>query len=104
MILEKSLTTEWYDSLNHDYKNLDRNLLDKVTHAFYLLEKLTDTALTFIFKGGTCLILLLEEMRRFSIDIDIIVTEKISAKELSTILGKIVENSLFSHFEEQKRD
>lgn len=103
MILEKSLTTEWYDSLNQDYKNSDRNLLDKVTHAFYLLEKLTDTPLKFIFKGGTCLLLLLKEMKRLSIDIDIIVTEKISAKELSTILEKMVKNSLFTHFGEHIR-
>lgn len=103
MILEKSLTTEWYDSLNQDYTNLDRNLLDKVTHAFYLLEKLTDTPLTFIFKGGTCLLLLLKEMKRFSIDIDIIVTEKISTKKLFSILEKLVENSIFTHFEENIR-
>lgn len=104
MILEKSLTKAWYDSLNQDYKNSDCNLLDKVTHAFYLLEKLTDTPLSFIFKGGTCLLLLLKEMKRFSIDIDIIITDKISAKELSTILEKMFENSLFTHFEEHIRD
>ncbi|MBC1500619.1 nucleotidyl transferase AbiEii/AbiGii toxin family protein [Listeria weihenstephanensis] len=103
MILERSLTKEWYDSLNQDYKNLDPNLLDKVTHAFYLLEKLADTPVRFIFKGGTCLLLLLKEMKRFSIDIDIIVTEKISTEELAPILGKMVKNSLFTHFEEHIR-
>ncbi|EAF1795625.1 nucleotidyl transferase AbiEii/AbiGii toxin family protein [Listeria monocytogenes] len=103
MILERSLTTEWYDLLKQDYKNPDRNLLDKVAHAFYLLEKLTDTSLKFVFKGGTCLLLLLQEMKRFSIDIDIIITENISENELSTALEKIVETSLFTHFEEHKR-
>lgn len=76
MILETSLTIEWYDNINIDYKKLDRNLLDKVTHAFYLLEKLSDTHLNFIFKGGTCLLLLMKEIKRFSIDIDIIITKK----------------------------
>lgn len=103
MILEKSLTMEWYVSLIQDYKNLDYNLLDKVTHAFYLLEKLTDTPLEFIFKGGTCLLLLLKEMKRLSIDIDIIITEKISIEELSPILEKVVNNSIFTRFEENTR-
>lgn len=103
MILEKSFTTEWYNSLNKDYNNLDHNLLDKVTHAFYLLEKLTDTHLKFIFKGGTCLLLLLKEMKRFSIDIDIIATKETSIKELSITLQKLVGDSLFTRFEEQTR-
>ncbi|MBF2504125.1 nucleotidyl transferase AbiEii/AbiGii toxin family protein [Listeria marthii] len=102
MIKERSLTTEWYDSLNQDNKNLDRNLLDKVAHAFYLLEKLTDTPLQFIFKGGTCLLLLLKEMKRFSIDIDII-SNKIPETELLAALEKVVETSLFTHFEEHAR-
>ncbi|MCQ9210848.1 nucleotidyl transferase AbiEii/AbiGii toxin family protein [Granulicatella seriolae] len=103
MILEQSLTTEWYDSVKLEYNNLDPNLLDKVTHAFYLLEKLTDTSLPFIFKGGTCLLLLLKEMKRFSIDIDIIITEKISPKDLAAILENLVKNSHFTHVEEHIR-
>lgn len=103
MILENSLTTEWYDSLNKAYKNTDRNLLDKVTHAFYLLEKLSDTSLTFIFKGGTSLLLLLKDMKRFSIDIDIVVTENISVNDLATTLEQIIQHSLFTRFEEQNR-
>lgn len=103
MITEKSLTTDWYNKLNHDYKKLDHNLLDKVTHAFYLLEKLTDRELNFIFKGGTCLLLLLKDLKRFSIDIDIIITDKILIEELSDLLEEVVDQSSFIRFEEQVR-
>lgn len=104
MIKEESLTTNWYNKLTQENKNLDRNLLDKVTHALYLLEKLADTNLNFIFKGGTSLLLLLEEMKRLSIDVDIIITEKITSQKLSDTLKELVNYSLFTHFEEQIRD
>lgn len=40
--LGEKFNYEWYDEINQTYVNLDRNLLDKVTHAFYLLEKLSN--------------------------------------------------------------
>ncbi|MCI3028798.1 nucleotidyl transferase AbiEii/AbiGii toxin family protein [Desemzia sp. C1] len=103
MISENSLTTEWYENLTQEYTNLDRNLFDKVTHAFYLLEKLSDSQLDFIFKGGTCLLLLLQEMRRFSIDIDIILSESTDKESLINILDGIIRDSIFTHYEEQIR-
>lgn len=103
MITENSLTTEWYDNLNTQYKSFDFNLLDKVNHAFYLLEKLSHTRLNFIFKDGTCLLLLLKEMKRFSIDIDIVITDSISEEELTTFLQEVCDQSIFTHFEEQIR-
>ncbi|GMG69291.1 nucleotidyl transferase AbiEii/AbiGii toxin family protein [Tetragenococcus halophilus] len=104
MINEESLTTSWYNKLTQDDKNLDRTLLDKVTHALYLLEKLTDTNLNFIFKGGTSLLLLLKEMKRLSIDIDIIITEKMTKQELSDTLEELINRSSFTRFEEQVRN
>ena len=103
MIKESSFTADWYSSVEKDYQKLDHNLLDKVTHALYLLEKLTDTQLEFIFKGGTCLLLLLEEIKRFSIDIDIVITRTISKEKLSNTLQTIIDCSLFTRFEEQSR-
>lgn len=103
MILKESFTKSWYDELNQNEKNLDYNLIDKVTHAFYLLEKLTDMPIKFIFKGGTCLLLLLKEMKRFSIDIDIIITEELSKEELFVALQEIIDDSLFIRVEEQVR-
>ena len=103
MITENSLTADWYLELNKQYGNLDRNLFDKVTHAFLILEKLAESKLPFIFKGGTSLLLLLQEVKRFSIDIDIIVPEEITIGSLHEILNDIIGKSLFTRFEEQKR-
>lgn len=103
MITEKSLTADWYQELNKQYGNLDRNLFDKVTHALYLLEKLAESKLPFIFKGGTSLLLLLQELKRFSIDIDIIVPEEVTNDVIYKILEEIVGRSDFTRFEEQKR-
>lgn len=103
MINEKSLTAEWYLELTGQYKNLDRNLFDKVTHALYLLEKLSESSMPFIFKGGTSLLLLLQELRRLSIDIDIIVPKSVKIAEINEILKNIVRTSSFTRYEEQER-
>ncbi|VGO21467.1 nucleotidyl transferase AbiEii/AbiGii toxin family protein [Pontiella sulfatireligans] len=47
-------------------------MIEKCIHALALLCHLTETDLEFIFKGGTSLLLHLPEIRRLSIDIDII--------------------------------
>lgn len=103
MITEKSLTADWYPEINERYGNLDRNLFDKVTHAFYLLEMLAESKLPFVFKGGTSLLLILQEVKRFSIDIDIIVPEEVSIDVLEEVLKNIVDKSIFTRFEKQKR-
>lgn len=51
----------------------DPVLIERVIYAFGLLEALVKVGLPFIFKGGTCLMLLLNRPRRLSTDIDIIV-------------------------------
>ena len=51
----------------------DPALIERTIFALGLLEALARSELPLIFKGGTSLILLLDEPRRFSTDIDIIV-------------------------------
>ena len=51
----------------------DPGLIERALHAFGLLEAITKVGLPFIFKGGTCLMLLLKHPMRLSTDIDIIV-------------------------------
>lgn len=48
-------------------------IIERTMFAFGLLEAISQTGLQFIFKGGSCLMLLLNEPKRFSTDIDIIV-------------------------------
>jgi predicted nucleotidyltransferase component of viral defense system len=56
--------------------------------ALGLLEKLAESKLDFVFKGGTSLILLVEKPERFSIDIDINTTE--SKETIENILEDII--------------
>ena len=51
----------------------DPALLERVIYAFGLLEAIKKVGLTFCFKGGSALLLMLEHPRRLSTDIDIIV-------------------------------
>ena len=64
-----------------------------MVHAFSLLEHLKIVNLDFVFKGGTSLVLLLEEGNRFSIDIDII--SSLGREPLEKILDTVVSNSHF---------
>jgi hypothetical protein len=103
MIDIKSLTAEWIAEKRQEYSK-DPSLMESMIHALYLLEQLQLTGLDFIFKGGTSLVLLMEEPKRFSVDIDIIVNPKINREELEMFLSKIVASSAFIRMElDEKR-
>lgn len=78
----------------------DPVLLERAVYAFGLLEALARVGMPFIFKGGTCLMLLMNRPRRLSTDIDIIV-------EPGTDLDAFIEEASkifpFQSAEEQKR-
>lgn len=98
MIKEHCFTEEWLDSFRKqkDHQKIDKIILEKMIYALHLLERLKANGLDFIFKGGTSLVLLLEEDNRFSIDIDIIC--KTEREELETILQKVVDSSNFKDY------
>lgn len=79
MITGTNFTKEWIQYrakiIKSGRKQADPELIEKVINALYLLENLATSNLDFIFKGGTALILLLDKIHRFSIDIDIIIEE-----------------------------
>lgn len=79
----------------------DSILVEKVVQALYLLEQLVESGLEFIFKGGTALMLLLPEPKRFSIDIDIIVSKK--PEDLHTIFDALIKTSHFKGCEKDVR-
>lgn len=82
MIKEHCFTDEWLDLFKKqkDHSRIDKIILEKMIYALHLLERLTANGLNFVFKGGTSLLLLLEQGNRFSIDIDII--SKLTDKSL----------------------
>lgn len=99
MFKEKCFTVEWMQSFKRQdaHRRIDVNILEKMIYALHLLEQLQQNGLNFIFKGGTSLILLLDEENRFSIDIDIISNTK--RDELEAVLSKVIESSRFIDFE-----
>ena len=100
MITQNSITKEWIESVAKSNK-ADKNLVEKVIRALFLLEGLSESGLNYVFKGGTALMLLLNSEKRLSIDIDIIVPEK--ETDLTEILENICTTKGFTHFETQKR-
>jgi hypothetical protein len=101
MIKDKCFTEEWLDQFKKqkDHKRIDKIILEKMIYALHLLERIKANGLDFVFKGGTSLVLLLQEGNRFSIDIDIVC--KTDRKVLEEILNKLIETS---HFTEWKLD
>ncbi len=83
-------------------KQSDRDpiLIERVLYAFGLLEALVHVGTPFIFKGGTCLMLLLEHPMRLSTDIDIIVKP---GTDIDDFIAKVSVIFPFAHFEEQRR-
>jgi len=98
MIKDKCFTEEWLDQFKKqkDHRRIDKIILEKMIYALHLLERLKANGLDFVFKGGTCLVLLLDEGSRFSIDLDIIC--KSDREELEGILDKVVETSRFTEW------
>lgn len=106
MINGITYTMEWINKKNGELKKgkSDKGLIEKATKALHLLEELSKTELEFIFKGGTSLLLLLDELHRFSIDIDIITDEENMGEVIENELTKVISNSnVFTRYEENKR-
>ncbi|WP_367392366.1 nucleotidyl transferase AbiEii/AbiGii toxin family protein [Lewinella sp. LCG006] len=100
MIKKESLGGEWIKAVAGKRKS-DPILVEKVIRALYLLELLQQSKLPFIFKGGTALMLLLSEPKRFSIDIDIVVSDK--PDHVTHLFDQLIENSDFLEYKEDER-
>lgn len=97
MILDETFTAGWIKTIAGQFtKPVDLKLLEKVLRALSLLEKLRLEGLTFVFKGGTSLVLHFDQPRRLSIDIDIVMVERNAA--LPALFDAIVETGLFTRW------
>ena len=99
MLLQENFTEEHIRELQKN-SHRDPVLLERAVYAFGLLEALVKVGLPFIFKGGTCLMLLLDHPRRLSTDIDIIVEP---GTDLDKYLERASEIFPFKKVEEQIR-
>lgn len=109
MITEKTYSKEWLlelkESLGSKKRHPDPGLIEKATKALHLLEELCKSDINFVFKGGTSLLLLLDEMHRLSIDIDIVVENDNQDSEIHEILNNIAtESPVFIRVEEDVRN
>jgi hypothetical protein len=101
MIHPDSFTAAWVQAKAKESRNADPILVEKVIRALALLEGLAQSGLSFVFKGGTALMLLLEQTKRLSIDIDIIIPQKPAG--LEELLQLIVQQTAFVRLEAQHR-
>lgn len=100
--LERTLSSEWLETVIEKLGAKDRILVEKTIRALILLEGLADSGLDFIFKGGTALLLKQQDNpKRLSIDIDIIIPNQV--ENLEDILNKVVSQQGFERFEGQNR-
>ena len=99
MLQKENFRLENIQRLQKNYKK-DPALLERVVYAFGLLEALCLTGLPFVFKGGTCLMLLLKHPMRLSTDIDIIVQP---GTDIEAYIRKAAEIFPFQSCEEQVR-
>lgn len=102
-IRNKESLEESINELKKDNPAANLQLLEKTIGALYLVENLVNNGLDFIFKGGTSLVLLLNDLKRFSVDVDIITVEN-REKVLQCIKNIAQNNDLFTRFEENKRE
>ncbi len=73
MISKECFTAKWIEEKSKELNYPDKNIIEKVIHAFSLLDMLAASGCPFHFKGGSSLMLLLKDQRhRLSIDIDIL--------------------------------
>lgn len=97
-LLEKSI-----NEMKKENPAANLQLLEKTIGALYLVENLVNNGLDFIFKGGTSLVLLLNDLKRFSVDVDII-TDESREKVLQCIKNIVQNNDLFTRYEENIRE
>lgn len=95
-------TRQWADEQRRQLGNCDPALLEKCVHAFTLLGHLAESGLPFLFKGGTSLLLHLPQIRRLSIDIDIV--SPASDAELNHAVERIGALAPFTRAQENFRD
>lgn len=101
MVNQEQLSGDWVQSVAKKHK-ADPLLIEKVIRALLLLEGLVKQKMSFVFKGGTALMLHFNSTKRLSIDIDIILPDKEASIE--QVLKALIEEQSFTRYELQHRD
>lgn len=102
MIRSHCLTNQWVTQKQVDMPSASDVTIEKSIRALVLLERLADSGLRFVFKGGTCMMLHLQELRRLSVDIDIVCTEGMA--RLMPALDGVLRQGPFTRLDEDQRN
>ena len=102
MIASKCFKNDWVMSVQAEMPHADKLTIERSIHALALLEHLGKSGLHFVFKGGTCMMLHLKDVRRLSVDIDIVCTEGMT--KISPVLEEISHKDPFKNWDEDKRN
>jgi hypothetical protein len=97
MIADECFSEEWHQGLRKRYPLASPQILEKTIYAIEFLSLLTRSGHPFVFKGGTALILQLPQVKRLSIDVDIV------GDIPPDVLSGIIEGSRFTGMEEDVR-
>src|SRR6185369_10563281 len=95
-------TANWLRKQARALGGCQPEILERCVHAMTLLGHLAESGLPFVFKGGTSLLLHLKEIRRLSIDVDIVCGEK--PEVVNEVVARIGKMSPFSRCEEDNRE
>lgn len=101
MIANKCFTSEWIALKREEMPFCSDLAIEKSLHALALLERLAVSGLRFTFKGGTCMLLHLSQLRRISVDIDIVCIE--GMPRITPILSQIGQQFPFIRWDEHER-
>jgi len=101
MINKNQFNTDWINQVSKTNQNADKILVEKVIRALLLLEGLVKSEISFVFKGGTSLMLHFNSSKRLSIDIDIIIAHEI--ENLENILETVAKEQGFTQIKLQAR-
>ena len=101
MITPETFQPAWLADLKRRHRALDPSIAEKMIFALALVERLAQEGLPFVFKGGTCLVLLLGQLRRFSVDVDIVTTA--TPADVAAALGRVCQQPPFFRFDYDAR-
>jgi len=102
MISPVCFSKEWLREQSNALQARDVRNLEKCVLALELVGRLRKAGLEFIFKGGTSLLLLTDQPRRLSIDVDILCLE--SREKLEEVLDQVVGGCFVSWEHQENRD
>jgi hypothetical protein len=100
MIKKVYFDSKWIREKHREIK-ADPLLIERAIYVFELLGELIESGVDLVFKGGTSLMILIPELKRLSIDLDIITPEK--DETLEKIFNNITEAGVFKRWEPDKR-